>query len=215
MRLRDRLVDGPSSVGERMRSGRWHVFRSAFPDLGTYNVLDLGGTTEYWLRAPVRPRSVTVVNLLEPGLGAEWITPLEDDACGFRSSEKFDLVVSNSLLEHVGGYAMRKRLAGTVLAGASRHWVQTPYRYFPVEPHWLFPGMQFLPVAARKKIAQHWPLIHTKPEDAQAALNGVLWTELVGRTEMQSLFPSSTVLFEKIVGIPKSLIAIQGGRTVD
>ena len=27
--------------------------------------------------------------------------------------------------------------------------VQIPYRYFPIEPHWLFPGLQFLPQRAR------------------------------------------------------------------
>ena len=29
--------------------------------------------------------------------------------------------------------------------------VQTPYRYFPVEPHWLFPGLQFLPMGLRAR----------------------------------------------------------------
>ena len=32
---------------------------------------------------------------------------------------------------------------------AQLHWVQTPYRYFPVEPHFLFPGFQFLPLTVR------------------------------------------------------------------
>ena len=31
--------------------------------------------------------------------------------------------------------------------------MQTPYRYFPIEPHWLFPGMQFLPLPVRWSIA--------------------------------------------------------------
>ncbi len=37
-------------------------------------------------------------------------------------------------------------------------WVQTPYRYFPIEPHWIFPGFQFLPLSARTEISRRWPL---------------------------------------------------------
>lgn len=53
----------------------------------------------------------------------------------------------NSPLEHVGGgHERRLRFAESVHALADRHRVQTPYRYFPIKPHWLAPGMQFLPV---------------------------------------------------------------------
>lgn len=62
----------------------------------------------------------------------------------------FDLVYSNSVIEHVGGHARSCDFAGMVKTLARRHWgVQTPYRYFSIEPHWLFPGLQFLPQSAR------------------------------------------------------------------
>jgi hypothetical protein len=119
----------------------------------------------------------------------------------------FDIVFSNSLIEHVGGHARRLELARQIHQLAPRHWIQTPYRYFPLEPHWLFPGMQFMPVAARERIAMHWPL-HTRPANSDEARDAVLWVELMSMKEVRGYFPTSTILHERILGITKSLIAI-------
>src|ERR1700691_3985568 len=51
--LRRRLVEGPGSAGERCRAGRWERFAAAFPAVAKMSVIDLGGTTQSWLRAPV------------------------------------------------------------------------------------------------------------------------------------------------------------------
>lgn len=209
MRLRDRLVDNPRSVGARMRTRRWDMFQEEFPDIAEYNVLDLGGTAEYWRRAPVKPQHVTVVNLLEPGEPGDRIDTVTGDACEYKALDQFDLVVSNSLLEHVGGHAPRARLARVIRSSAPRHWVQTPYRYFPVEPHWLFPGMQFLPVSVKARIGLSWPLQHTRSPNHSEAVDSVLWTELIGKTEMTALFPESRVRFEFMLGLPKSLLAVR------
>ncbi|MFC7448779.1 methyltransferase type 11 [Rhodococcus daqingensis] len=215
-RLRRLLVDSPASLGARARARRWQVFRETFPEIENLRVLDLGGTVESWRRAPVRPRHVTVLNLFEPGEAQDdWITPVVGDACaagealaGADLDAHFDLVFSNSLIEHVGGHARRADLARQIHQLAPRHWVQTPYRYFPVEPHWLFPGMQFMPAAARVAIARHWPLVHTRPESYDDAVDAVLWTELVGITEMRDYFPTSAIVRERVLGVPKSLIAV-------
>lgn len=210
-------MDSPTSLGARARSRRWQLFSETFPEIEELRVLDLGGTVESWNRAPIRPRHVTVLNLFEPGKSDDsWITPRAGDACSASETlsesgidPHFDLVFSNSLIEHVGGHARRSDLARQVLRLAPRHWVQTPYRYFPVEPHWLFPGMQFMPAAARVAIAWKWPLVHTRPDSYDDAREAVLWTELVGLTEMRDYFPTSTILRERMLGLPKSLIAVR------
>jgi hypothetical protein len=214
--LRRMFVDSPASLGAKARMRRWEMFRFAFPAIENLRLLDLGGTVETWRRAPVRPRQVTVLNLFEPGESDDdWIIPVTGDACdaaGALAKAKhvtsFDVVFSNSLIEHVGGHARRLELASQVRQLAPRHWVQTPYRYFPLEPHWLFPGMQFMPAAARVKIARYWPLVHTRPANVDEACQAVLWTELVSLTEMREYFPTSTILHERVLGITKSLIAL-------
>jgi hypothetical protein len=215
-RLRRILVDSPTSLGAKARMRRWAMFRNAFPAIENLRLLDLGGTVETWHRAPVRPRHVTVLNLFEPGESDDdWILPVTGDACNAAGAltkadidTTFDVVFSNSLIEHVGGHARRSELARQIRQLAPRHWVQTPYRYFPLEPHWLFPGMQFMPAAARVRIARHWPLVHTRPANIEEARHEVLWTELVSITEMREYFPTSTILHERVLGITKSLIAL-------
>jgi hypothetical protein len=215
-RVRKALVEGPGSAGARARARRRRLLQETFPDLSTLRVVDLGGTVESWLRAETRPAHVTVVNLFEPGETREpWITPVLGDACEAAATLKshgheadFDLVFSNSLLEHLGGHAKREMFAAQVQSLASRHWIQTPYRYFPLEPHWLFPFMQFLPVNARARIAYTWPLVHTRPDSIHAARGSVLWTELVSATEMRAYFPESQLVEEKLFGLTKSLIAV-------
>lgn len=214
--LRRALVDSPNSVGAKARARRWAKIVSEFPDLESMSVLDLGGTVETWRRAPVRPAGVTVVNLFEPGESDDdSLVPVMGDACSAaavltenQQPTSFDLVFSNSLLEHVGGHAKRAALAEQIHHLAPLHWVQTPYRFFPVEPHWLFPGMQFLPVRARMSVAERWPLAHTRPESSTDALNEVQWTELIGVTELRSYFPNSQIFRERVAGVTKSITAI-------
>ncbi|MET8835583.1 class I SAM-dependent methyltransferase [Micromonospora sp. NPDC004540] len=209
--LRSRLVDAPDSWGARRREARARWLGETFPDLANMSVIDLGGRLDTWLRAPVRPKHVHVVNL-EPMSGGlpEWAALDHGDACGLPehiARRRYDLVFSNSVLEHVGGHERRLRFAESVHSLADAHWVQTPYRFFPVEPHWLAPGMQFLPTAGRAWLAQRWPLAYNPAGNRLDATRSVLWTELLDRTQMRHYFPDSTIRSERYLGMTKSLIA--------
>jgi hypothetical protein len=204
----------PGSLAHLARVRRWAELLRCFPDLAEMRVLDLGGTARSWHAAPVRPTHVVTVNLdsasaqcPEPG-----VTSVLADACDpslirLLSAERFDLVYSNSLMEHVGGHFRRQQFAEAVQLFADRHWVQTPYRYFPVEPHWLFPGMQWLPFRARVAVSERWPHGHIRPGDRDRATMDVEEVELLSATEMRSYFPDSRIWFERFAGLPKSLVA--------
>ncbi len=138
---------------------------------------------------------------------APWLEYAVGDACQPQKGQ-FDLVVSNSLIEHVGGLERRLRFSETVRSAAERHWVQTPYRYFPVEPHWVFPGFQFLPIAARMKVSARWPLGHIRSA-GDGAWTDVAWVELLSITEMRHQFPDSTIWYERWGGAIKSLVAVK------
>jgi hypothetical protein len=211
--VRSRLVDAPGSIGERRRSGRWEWFARTFPDIESMTVIDLGGTAEAWRRAPVRPASVHVVNLeVDSADVPAWIRVDTADACNLPASISggdYDLVFSNSVLEHVGGHSQRQLFADAVHGLADRHWVQTPYRYFPIEPHWLFPGFQFLPLSTRALVSRHWPLSCCPPSGHVDSVRQAMSVELVSRTEMEFSFPDSKVCGEHILGITKSLVAIK------
>ncbi|MBO3746960.1 class I SAM-dependent methyltransferase [Streptosporangiaceae bacterium NEAU-GS5] len=212
--LRRRFVDAPDSLGAKARAKRWQWFADNFPDLGEMNVIDLGGTASAWLRAPIRPAHVRVVNLGDSPAEEppSWITFDTGDACDLPSSirdDKYDLVFSNAVIEHVGGHYRRQKFADAVHELAPRHWVQTPYRYFPIEPHYLFPGFQFLPVNVRAEVLRKWPLIHTPSSDKIGARHTAMEVELLSITEMRLYFPTSQIRFERLGGLVKSVIAVQ------
>ncbi len=215
-RVRQLVVETPNSVGGRARARRWALLGHLFPAFSSYRVVDLGGTVDAWRQAPLRPAHVTVLNISEPGTSDEgWVSTVTGDACDAVSvlgketgEDRYDFVFSNAVLEHVGGHANRSRFAEAAAALAPRHWIQTPYRYFPLEPHWLFPGMQFLPVEARAQIAARWPLGHSPAGTVDKARSAVLWTELIGIAEMREYFPGSRLHYERVAGLVKSVIAI-------
>ena len=101
------------------------------------------------------------------------------------------------------------RFAEAVHKLSGLHWVQTPYRYFPIEPHWLFPGLQFMPLALRARLAYRWPLVHTRAGSRNEALAASMEVELVSRSEMGFYFPCSAIHAERVLGLAKSLVAIK------
>ena len=212
-RITERLfgAENESSFAAKARRARWAQLLDRFRDLAEMRVLDLGGTPWAWHAAPARPTRIVTLNL-EPLPGPDWVEARVGDACDPPAdllSEQFDFVYSNSVIEHVGGHWRRKAFAEAVHRLAPHHWVQTPARSFPLEPHWLFPGFQFLPVAARVSISRRWSLGHMPrhEESTARATEEVLSVELITPSEMRILFPSSDLLRERALGMTKSLIA--------
>ena len=213
--LRWKIIDAPDSLGGRRRARRWRWLVETFPELDQMSVLDLGGSLSTWERAPVRAKHVHVVNISKPPAQVpDWAEVERADACALPphiASRRYDLVFSNSVIEHVGGHERRVRFAEAVRSLSDRYWVQTPYRYFPIEPHWLVPGLQFLPIAMRARIAHKWPLVYTPGRAKAAVLNTVMWTELIDRTQMRHYFPDAELRAERVAGLTKSLIAVRRG----
>lgn len=219
-RLRRLVADGyePRSLAGRARARRWALTLRCFPDLADMAVVDLGGDARHWTNAPVRPRRLVLVNPMPyalDGAAADGAELVQGDACDLPPSlplERFDLVYSNSVIEHVGGPWRRRAFAESVARLAPRHWIQTPYRYFPMEPHWVFPGLQFMPLAVRAAVVRRWPLrplggSNRDPE--RAAVDDSIEIELLSKTEMRHLFPDSELLEERFAGLIKSLIAVR------
>lgn len=210
--VRGFLVANETSLAERLRRRRWAILRQYVPNLQDLRVVDLGGTAQWWDNAPVVPQHVTVVNLHVTDAESSKVRSIQGDALRadeLLSGEEFDLVFSNSLIEHLGGHSARRRFSNVVYALADSYVIQTPYRYFPIEPHWMFPGFQFLPIAARSWLAPRWPLGHTKGWDAEPATSEVMSTELLSVAEMRSYFPDGEIVWERVAGLPKSMIVVK------
>jgi hypothetical protein len=213
-RISDRVVGAytPGSVSANARERRWDAFRATFPDIAEMTVLDIGGDARAWRLSEVRPGHVTLLNIFAQDPEESWMTGVSGDACALPDDlPEVDLVYSNSVIEHVGGHWRRERFAEGIRAAAARYWVQTPYRYFPIEPHFLCPGLQFLPRRAQAAVLRRWPLGSGRyvTEDADA-LARVLDIDLMSITEMRTYFPDAELRKERIAGLVKSLIAVRG-----
>jgi len=211
--LRQRLVDEGDghSLGARLRNRRWRFLNETFGQLAEMTVLDLGGTARSWESAPIQPKELVLLNTtLDSSSSTQAVLGDACDPPPEITARTFDLVYSNSVIEHVGGHARMEQFAANARALASHYWIQTPYRYFPIEPHFLFPGLQFLPLSLRTLILKRWPLGHSTPApDDETAASLALGVELLSRTHMESYFPDGEVHFERVLGMPKSLIAVR------
>ena len=186
-------------------------------------VLDLGGRAATWEKSPVSPAEVVILN------SSDWHSGLADapgehqerprarlvvgDACSPPPEighDHFDLIYSNSVIEHVGGHGQRRAFATTVLSLGDHHWIQTPYRYFPLEPHWVFPGMQFLPLKLKAQISARWPVGWVQMAgdmQYQDHVEMALGVELLSIAALSHYFPQSEILVERALMLPKSLVA--------
>ena len=199
-----------SSLSARARSKRWRDFAATFPDIAEMTVLDLGGDARAWRLAPVKPARLILLNIFPQEVEEPWMTSVVGDACDVDADlPDADLVYSNSVIEHVGGHWRRQRFAESVRR-AQRYWVQTPNRYFPIEPHFMLPWAQHLPATLQRNLIVRWPLgNYAEQKNGEQALSSVLDIELLSGTEMRFYFPDAEIRRERLFGLTKSFVAVK------
>ena len=176
-------------------------------------VLDVGGTVEIWRLAPVMPRLVLLNQArAQYEIGAGETIVLGDGTSLPFADRSFDLVFSNSVIEHVGGRAQQARFAAEIARVGKQYWVQTPNRYFPVEHHLWTPLIHWLPRPWQAAILKRFSVwrMATNYDSAQREfyLNHYLASiRLLSASDLRILFPAGTVLRERFLGWTKSLIA--------
>jgi hypothetical protein len=101
------------------------------------------------------------------------------------------------------------RLADAVHTLSELHWVQTPYRYFPLDAFFLFPGLMSLPAATRAQVSLHWPFGTRRAKTHHEAVGLVLDVEFLSKTELRYYFPESDIWSERLAGLTKSIVAVR------
>jgi Methyltransferase domain len=186
------------------RGGRMRIFEKIFaPSPGT-RVIDLGGTSEIWnfIKTPL---DITIVNL--PGVDRKEdvkthhkLTFVEGDATQLSnySDNSFDIVFSNSVIEHLGVEANRWKFANEARRLAPSYYVQTPSIYFPIEAH---TGILFwwaIPKFIRAEMQKRWEIV------LPAWNEMISGTTVIARRQLQRYFFDGTMGTERLLGIPKS-----------
>jgi len=201
-------------ISRYFRSRRMRLFERTFQITSTTRVLDVGGSPLIWEFASVRPR-LTILNMgvVEPSpwpidfvIGDGRMLPFEDGA--------FDIVFSNSVIEHVGTYADQRRFAEEVARVGRQYWVQTPNRDFPIELHLMLPLVHYLPKSWQRRVVSRFtvwerlvrPSPHMRTFYLEHFLNDL---KLLNSRQLAVFFPEANILAERVLGVPKSLIAIR------
>jgi hypothetical protein len=219
MRVLRRLVDSsdPGSYANRLRERRFALFRSLLEGLSPpIRILDVGGTPTFWqLRGADLPGnpSVVVLNLDPLAGGDSRVTTVVGNGLDMRAipDGSFDVVFSNAVIEHVETLENQRRMAAEIQRVGKRYFVQTPNKLFPLEPHFLVPGFQFLPIRLRTELLRRMPLgWYARTADRAAAEEKVRMIRLMTEREFRSVFPGATIHREKVLGLTKSFIAYEG-----
>src|ERR1035438_208835 len=147
----------------RFRRNRMATFQRTFSVTPQTRILDVGGTALNWNLIAALP-NVTLLNLPTDGeadvIGDGRYLPFRDGS--------FDIVFSNSVIEHIATEQDQRRFADEVRRTGRAYWVQTPDRRFPIEPHLVTPFIHWLPKRARASIARRftiWSLIERPSPD--------------------------------------------------
>ena len=204
------------SLAVQFRKKRFAFFTSLLSQLERpVSILDVGGAESFWKTMGMDGHDdvfITLLNLTKDDVMLPNVTSIIGDARELKYDDhSFDVVFSNSVIEHVGSHADQRKMAKEVRRVGQRYFIQTPNRYFPLEPHFLFPLFQFLPVIVRVRLLQNFNLgwIQRTPGAAEAR-EIVESIRLLGKDEFLKLFPDSKLYEEKVFGMTKSFVAYGG-----
>jgi Methyltransferase domain len=172
-------------------------------------VLGVGGGLFNWGLVPTLPQ-LTIINIAlenERDAPASWLIaqgqylPFQDGA--------FDLVYSNSVIEHLHTLENQSLFAAECRRVGRRYYVQTPDRLFPIEPHYLAPFIHWLPRGWQRRLIRNFTLrgllSRPSPQECDALVDEI---RLLDEAGVRSLFPDAAIRHERLLGFSKSLIAV-------
>jgi hypothetical protein len=213
-----RFADNQSttSAAHRLRQRRFGFFLSLLKALPRpLSILDIGGDRAFWLRMGFAPTADVAITLLNtaPLPASAGFKIMTGDARYLNdiADQEYDVVFSNSTIEHVGSRHDQYKVAAEVRRVGIRYFIQTPNRNFPIEPHFLVPGFQFLPVAIRAALLSRVRLgWRPRAKNHAAARKTVEEIRLLTQRDLLDLFPGSSLYQERIGPFVKSFVCYDG-----
>lgn len=211
------LIKILEQVAKALRRDRFFLFNSLISTLPRpVNVLDVGGRQKFWEDMNFTEEAdinLTILNLEKVEVNKPNFKSIVGDARKIPDlkNQEFDVVFSNSVIEHVGDYQQQSQMVEEIKRLGKRYFIQTPNYFFPLEPHFLFPCFQFFPLYLKVFILLNFGAgWYKKVENRQEAVEIANSITLLTEEKVKSLFPEATIYKEKLFGLTKSFIAYSG-----
>jgi len=198
---------------DRFRERRSRLFLESIRPTATTRILDVGGYACNWAYVPIAS-PITFLNTEYPDgwqVNDVRFTSETGNGCQMTfAGNSFDVAYSNSVIEHVGSYADQKHFAAEIRRVGKRVFLQTPNRWFFIEPHFLTVFVHYLPWPIAKHLVRVLSLRGLMRQGDNKDLK-TLADELRLLTfgEMKELFPDCVIHREKWFGLTKSFIAVR------
>ena len=212
-------VNRPGSPAFRVREKRSIIIRYIIEHLENpkISILDVGGTPEFWKNMAITGSEKCKIILLNREFFTiddyPYMTSIVGDGrdMAMFPDDMFDLVISNSVIEHVGNYTNQQQIANEIKRVGKNYFVQTPNYFFPIEPHFLIPFFQFYPLRIRMFLLSHFNIgYYHKIRKQSDAFNIISSIRLLHKRDLMNLFPDSIIMKEKLCGVTQSLLVLGG-----
>ena len=181
------------SIGNKFRNKRFVYFERLISNLPRpIHILDVGGTEDFWVNRGYNKKEdvkITLLNLKTIITNYNNITSIVGDATDLSlfKEDHFDIVFSNSVIEHLHNFKNQQKMAQEVQRVGIYHFIQTPNKYFLIEPHFLFPLFQFLPKSLKYLLLTKTKLSRGKKWNKKFAKEYIQEIRLLSLKEMKYL----------------------------
>lgn len=178
-------------------------------------LIDVGGYPGEWTYLPQIPKRIDCLNIHPIGWSEEsapnhHITTVVGNGCALDYPDNhYDILYSNSVIEHVGEWERQCDFASEVRRVGKKIWIQTPAFSCPIEPHFFALFVHWLPIRVRRiwvRWLTPWGWLNRPSQKEADRL--VYEIHLLTKRQVRELFPDCKILTEKLLWIlPKSYIA--------
>jgi hypothetical protein len=174
-------------------------------------ILDVGGNEFNWMLHSSFPPRLMLLNLAESKDRIGNFTWIVGDGCHLPfKDDGFDLVYSNSVIEHIDLIDNQHLFAEECRRVGKYYYVQTPNKWFFMEPHLITPFVHWLPHKFQRLLLRNftiWGLI-ARPT-RQYCDSFMKEIRLLDERGLKRLFPECKIYREYFLGFVKSIIAVK------
>jgi hypothetical protein len=201
------------SLANKFRRKRFRLFLGLISGMKKpVKILDAGGTESFWKMMGLTSQDEVNVIIANTEIIRTTLPNFKFIKCDARDlsvfrDKEFDIVFSNSVIEHVGDLNDQKKMAEEIIRVGIRYMVQTPNYYFPFEPHFMFPFFQYLPLSWKIFLVKNFSLGWFKKTGSETeAEKNVNSIKLLTKGDLIKLFPNGNLRKEKFLFFTKSFL---------